>query len=525
MVAHLLSLKLTLLRNGLRRSVWQVIGLVAAAAYALGGTAFAVAGLVALSTADTGLIRTVLVLAGSVLVLAWWLVPLVSFGVDATLDPARFVTFAIPRRDLLTGLALSGVLGIPGVATAVVVLASALTWWRDPVAAVVAVPCAVLAIATCVVGSRATTTALAPLVGGRRYRELAAVAVLVPFMLLGPAVTALTNGITAGRDALPALAEVVGWTPWGAPWAIPADVTARAWGNAGLKALVAGTTLVVLVAIWDRSLQRSLVTPASSGGGGGGGRRPRGLGAFARVPATPTGAVAARCLTYWVRDPRYAVAVAVVPVLPVVLYLSSGGVGNGVLLITGPLIGFLMGWTISADVAYDSTAFWTHVAAPISGRVDRTGRVVAAGVIGVPTTLVLVAGSVALTGRPEALPALAGASLGLLLTALGVASVVSARVVYQVAKPGENPFASQQGASLAAFVSQLAGWGAVMVLCLPELVLAGFAVGTGSVALGVLALVVGVALGLLLLVVGIRVGSRVLDRDAPQLLARMVAFG
>ena len=524
MVAHLLSLKLTLLRNGLRRSVWQVIGLVVAAVYALGGTASAVAGLVALSTADTGLIRTVLVLAGSVVVLAWWLVPLVSFGVDATLDPARFVTFAIPRRDLLTGLALSGVLGIPGVATVVVVLATALVWWRHPVAAVVAVPCAVLAIATCVVGSRATTTALTPLVGGRRYRELAAVAVLVPFMLLGPAVTALTNAIAAGRDALPALAGVVGWTPWGALWAIPADVAARAWGNAGLKALVAATTLVVLIAIWDRSLQRSLVTPASSGGGGGG-RRPRGLGAFARVPATPTGAVVARCLTYWVRDPRYAVAVAVVPVLPVVLYFSSGGAGNGLLLITGPLIGFLMGWTISADVAYDSTAFWTHVAAPISGRVDRTGRVVAAGVIGVPTTLVLVAGSVALTGRPEALPALAGASLGLLLTALGAASVVSARVVYQVAKPGENPFASQQGASLAAFVSQLAGWGAVMALCLPELVLAGFAVGTGSVALGVLALVVGVALGSLLLVIGIRIGSRILDRDAPQLLARMVAFG
>ena len=74
MVAHLLRLKLTLLRNGLRRSVWQVVGLVVLSLYALGGLAAATAGLVALSLAGPDLIRTVLVLTGSLLVVGWWIV-------------------------------------------------------------------------------------------------------------------------------------------------------------------------------------------------------------------------------------------------------------------------------------------------------------------------------------------------------------------------------------------------------------------------------------------------------------------
>ncbi|MBC7551000.1 MAG: hypothetical protein H7269_08915, partial [Cellulomonas sp.] len=186
MVAHLLRLKLTLLRNGVRRSVWQTVGLVIGALYGLGAISLAVPGLFLLGTADAEDIRMVLVPMGAVLVLAWWVVPLVAFGVDATLDPTRFVTFSIPRRDLLVGLALSGLVGLPGATTAVVVLASVLTWREYPVAALVALPCTGLILATAIVGSRATTTALSSFVGRRRYREFLAVATIVPVFLLGP---------------------------------------------------------------------------------------------------------------------------------------------------------------------------------------------------------------------------------------------------------------------------------------------------------------------------------------------------
>ena len=56
-----------------------------------------------LSVQEPDIRGLVVVLVGSVLVLGWWVVPLVAFGLDSTIDPARFVTFAIPRRSLLTG--------------------------------------------------------------------------------------------------------------------------------------------------------------------------------------------------------------------------------------------------------------------------------------------------------------------------------------------------------------------------------------------------------------------------------------
>ena len=78
---------------------------------------------------------------------------------------------------------------------------------------------------------------------------------------------------------------------------------------------------------------------------------------------------------------------------------------------------------------------------------------------------------------------------------------------------------------MAALLSQLAGWSIVTAASLPEIVLASFAVGTGSVLLGAGALVVGVGLGAGALVLGIRIGGRTLDARAPELLERLVSFG
>ena len=65
-------------------------------------------------------------------VLGWWLVPLVATGVDSTLDPQRFVTYAVPQRQLLTGLALAGVVGVPGLVTALLRLGTVVPWSRGP---------------------------------------------------------------------------------------------------------------------------------------------------------------------------------------------------------------------------------------------------------------------------------------------------------------------------------------------------------------------------------------------------------
>ncbi|MBF0688901.1 MAG: hypothetical protein IR158_14185 [Cellulomonas sp.] len=517
MVAHLVRLKLTLLRNGLRRSVWQVLGLVLGALYGLSVLVGAVAGAIALGWVEAELRADLLVVVGSLVVLGWWVVPLVAFGVDSTLDPRRFVTFGVPRRDLLVGLTLAGLIGIPGVVTTLSALATPLSWWREPLAAVAALVGAVLAVLACTLGSRATTTVLAPVIGRRRVREVVATLAILPFIFLGP----ILNGVAAGASGLGglgAVARVLSWTPLGAPWALAPAVARGDWAGAGLRLLIALATLVVAVRAWSWALDRTLTEPVSAGGDS----RARGLGWFGRLPATPTGAVAARAATYWLRDPRYAIAVAIVPVVPLLLAISAPE--GALVLIAGPVAAFTVGWSISADVAYDGTAYCTHLASPLRGVADRWGRVVVAGSLGLVMSLVVVLGTVWYADRWDALVALVGASVGLLLTSLGGASVVSAAVVYPVQQPGENPFGTKQGAGTAAFTSQMVGFMAIGALGTPTALLALFAVVQGSAALGWAALGVGVLLGALVLVGGVRLGGSVLDRRGPDLLQKMRAF-
>lgn len=519
MVAHLVRLKLALLRGGLRSSVWKVVGLVLGAVYAVLVVVLAVAGLLALGVQDDReLPRTVLTLAGTILVAGWWLLPLVAFGVDSTLDPSRFRLFPVPRRTLLVGLALAGLVGLPGAATSVVALATPLAWWRELAAVPAALVGAVLGTAICVVGSRAVTTVLAPLVTGRRFREVAAVLAVVPLILAGPILLGVGAGLAAVSDALPQIAVVVGWTPFGAPWALAADVADGAWLAAAAKLVIAVATLAVVALVWDRAMAAAMVRPE----GGGRVARSTGLGFLGRLPATPTGAVAARSLTYWLRDSRYAASVAVVPVMVLLLWFL--GRGSGSLLGAGVLVAFIMGWVSSADVSSDGTAFWQHVAAPLSGRADRAGRALAGLAVGGLVVLVVDVVVLALSGRWADAPALLGMSIGVLTTALGASAVYSARVVYPVRKPGESPFATPQGTSFAVMVSQMVGMLTLIVLCLPTIVLGVVALSTGHVVPSVLAAVLGPLLGGGVLVAGVRIGAKLYDRRAPELLRALRSF-
>lgn len=519
MVAHLVRLKLTLLRNGLRRSPWQVVGMVLGALYGLGVLVSALSGLVLLAVpADDDLRRTVLVLLGALLVAGWWVVPLVAFGLDATLDLDRFATSSLRRRHLVVGLALASVVGVPGLVTLLGAVATAFVWWRSPVAVVVGVTGGLLAVATAVVGARLLTTALGPVLGNRRLRDLLAVVAIVPLMLLGPILAGVGTGLEAAADRLPAAADVVGWTPFGAPWALAADAADGAWGRLALRLGLVLVVVVALVLAWDRAVAAALVRPARGTAGGG---RTSGLGLLGRVPSSPTAAVAARCLVYWRRDPRYSAGVVVVPLIPVVFAFAGG---EGLVLAAGPVVGYVVGWAISTDVAYDHTAFWTHLAAPLRGVEDRVGRVLATAVIGVPTVVVVTVVTVGLAGRWDLTVPLLALSLGVHAAALGLASIASAKLVVPVPKPGQSPFATPQGGSTAAMVSQLAGTLALGAVVAPAAGLTVAAVVSGSAGLAAAAALVSLVTGVTALVLGVRAGASLYDRQAPELLQRLVAM-
>lgn len=446
MVAVLVRLKLTLLRNGLRRSVWRTVGLVLGLIYGLGVVAAALLGLAALRLTSVALTADVTVLAFSLLTLGWLGFSVLLFGVDETLDPATFALLPLRARELVPGLVWSALLGVPGLASIAVCGGLFVAWSRGPgplLACLLACP---LGITSSVLLARVTTAALARQLAARRARE---VAVMVSVLLgLGVAVVANLLGSLAGADlaalrrALADTARIAGWTPFGWAWAVPADVARGAWPQALVHLLAAAGLVAALWAGWVFVLARRLVEPAATAERGG--RAVRSTGWFDRLyPETPAGGLARRSLAYWRRDSRYLTSLAAFLIVPVVLLapraLHQEGTSAGP-LVAAPLLALLIGSTVAADLSYDGTGVWLHVSSGLRGVEDRTGRLLAIGtVVGLPLLGVLVV-SLLLIDERNWWPGVAGVTASLALTGLGAGSLVGTLWQWPTSPPGTNPF-------------------------------------------------------------------------------------
>ncbi len=520
MVAHLLRLKLQLLRNSVKRTPWQLVGLIFAALYGLGILVLVLVGMAFLGATDPDLIGTILVLAGAALFLGWLIIPVIASGMDMTLDPARFTTYAIPMKSMLTGLALSSFIGVPGAITLIASVGTAVAWWRHPAVAIVALICGALAALTCIVASRAMTAASTSLASSRRFKDISGMIVLVPLMLMGPIIAGISGGITDFAEYLPQLANTVSWTPLGAIWGVPAAIADGAYGAAALKLLIALATIAALTWLWKVCLEKALVTPAFTGGG----RRTSGkLGFFTKFPQTPTGAIAARCLTYWFRDPRYSAGLLIAPLIPVVM-VFGGSQATGfdhvgpILSYAGAFAAFLIAWSISSDISYDNTAFALHLATGVSGKADRTGRVLAAAVLAVPLGLLFaIVGSIVSGDWAGFAPAV-GLMIGATGAGLGLASVLSSRFTMNAPLPGESPMKSRPGNNFSTVLVQLAGFAGAGLLAAPVAVLIIVGFFTHQPMFAWLALVAGLVLGTLYVWLGIRLGGAQYDRRGPELL-------
>lgn len=525
MVATVLRLRYRVLANTLTRSVWQLIGFVFGALWAASVLAMLVIGLVALSIFQgLEIARIVAVLGGALLVLGWVLAPLLVAGIDTTIDAPRLAPFPFTTRRVMVVLTATGLTGIPGIATSIAALATIILWVRWPAAAVVALPCVAIAVLTCVVATRLMATLSAGLGEGRRGRELIGTIVLALLILSGPIITGIASLIDQGGADLGArlaqITAVAGWTPLGAAWAVPADIAAGQWLPALAKLAIALATAGLLWLLWHRALEASISSPPRRAVAS---VRPGSLGWFGRMPTGGVGATWARSLTSWLHDPRYSRQLLLVPLLPIV-FAFVGGV-NGPLFLGSPLFVALMlaivGYT---DISYDGTAFTAVLASGVRGRADRLGRTLGAAVIGIPLTAIVAVAIPAIAGRWDALPALLGGALGIVLAGYGVSAVSSALIVMPVAAPGDSPFKSVPGQSFLTSLSVFAVWGACLVVSAPALVLALISLGTRQALIGWIALAVGLVVGVAAVAVGVAVGGRTLDRTGPDLLARMKAF-
>ncbi|TQJ51145.1 hypothetical protein [Phycicoccus sp. SLBN-51] len=520
MVAHLVRLKLLLLRNTLRRSPAALVGMGLGVLYGGGILVLVLVGLVALRfLPDLEPSRTALTLGGAFLVLAWAVVPVVAFGTDPTLDPNRFATFAVPERQLAIGLAAAGFIGLPGVATTLLVLATFVTWSRGVLPLLGAVVGGALALATCVLLSRVITAAASTLLSSRRGRDVVAVLGFVALVGLAPALS-VGGSFELTLADLAGVTTVVGWTPLGWAWAAPADL-AHGLLLTGLARLVlAGALVAALLLLWQRQLATAVHDPRSSARDAG--ATESGIGLLGRLPGTPLGAVAARSAVYWRRDPRLGFPALITTLFPAGLLFAWHLGGSELALVAMPLVSaYMLGWGQHNDVGYDSTAFWLHVASAVDGVSDRLGRLFPPAVLGTICLPVYAVLGAALGDRWDLLPATLGAGAALLLAGFGVASVTSALKQYPVPGPGESPFRTPPGGAGITLVVQAVVGLAVLLLALPAMAFGALAwFGHGWAAW--VALPVGVAMGVAAAVVGVRVGARLFERRMPELLQDLV---
>ncbi len=518
MVAQFLGLKLRLLANSFRRGPWQVIGMLIALAYGIAAVSLAVAALAALRTASIAVATGITVTAGSLVVLCFLLLPL-AFGADDTLDPRAFALFGLPTTKLAAILALTSVIGVPAIFIIVVSIAQVVTWTRSPLATFLAILGAIVIIATCLLGSRVTAAIASSVLATRRAREVSVLVVLILIVSISPIITiALSRGWAAGApQILERIARVVGWTPLGAAWAAPADAAAGHPGSAVLKALVGLAFLAVLALAWRALIGWMLVSaPRISRE-----RSDSGLGWFRRLPSTPFGAVAARSITYWIRDARYRTTLIAVPAAPLVfaVILAVAGVPWTLLaLIPIPVMCLFLSWSVHNDVASDNSAIWLHVASNTAGWADRLGRTIPALIIGIPLVLIGSPLFSALSGAPGILPSMLGVSFCILFAGLGLSSVISARFPYASVRPGDSPFAQPQAAGTSAGLIQSMAFVLTLVFSTPPVYFAVRGMIDGAVWTG-WSLLVGIGFGLLVFAGGVAWGGAIFSKRAPELLA------
>ncbi|RKF24260.1 ABC transporter permease [Micromonospora globbae] len=540
---HFVRLKLRVMGNNFRGQGWRialfVVGVVVGLWLAATGFfLFAAPGL-----ADEGRYASmVAAFGGGLMVLGWLLLPLVFFGVDETLDPARFALLPLPRRTLVTGLLAAAAVSVPAVAVllalcGLVLTAAVLGGW---VAAVVEVVGILAGLLLCVAAARAVTSAFASMLRSRRVRDLAAVLLAVAAALLGPL---QLIGISAVQETdwsrLTGVAEVVGWTPLGAPWTVGIDVAeGRAWA-APVKLLITALTLVVLLVWWSRSLESAMTGAASTGrapakagptGGAVAQLFPRAAGWAAR---DRFGAMVARDARYWWRDARRRanlITVAVVGLfVPVLVNLGGAGFAmdaeqgfapagsaSSPLLVSLSMVfvGVLAAVTLANQFGFDGSAYAAHVVAAVPGQQELRARMTAFSIYVVPMLAVVAVVITVVLGRPAWLGVIAGSLIATYGAGLAVNSFVSVLGAYALPETS-NPFALNTGAGVAkSFLTLLAmlGTGAAAV---PMVVAAAL---LGDIWLW-LALPVGVAYGVGAALLGAYLAGDVLDRRQPELLA------
>ncbi|AGZ46749.1 hypothetical protein [Actinoplanes friuliensis] len=526
-VRHFVRLKLRITANGLRGQTWRValfvLGAVLATCAAFSGYVFlALPGLLGEERAA----EVALPLAGAALTLGWLFLPLVFFGVDESLDPARFALLPLSRRALIGGLFVASLAGIPAVATLLGTLGMVHTAARlgGPFAAVVQLVGVVCGLLLCAAISRSLTSAFATALRSRRARDLATMLLAVVAALLGPLqLAALAGAQNADWGSVGRVADVVAWTPFGAAYSMGPDVVAgRIWA-VPIKLVLVLATILLLLWWWSTTLERAMLGSVGRSG-------PRERKASARepvaqlvprwLPRTRFGALTAREVRYWWRETRRRASLITFGVvgvfLPVFIAVSSESAGPPTTILV--FVGALAAVSLANQFGFEGSAYAANVVAGVPGRVELAARATGFSVYVLPAFLIIAAVVGIVVSEPAAVPSLIGMLLAAYGVGLAIVLPISVRVAYALPDTA-NPFALSSGGGMAKGLLTFGALFGAVIITVPLQLVAFLADGFWLWA--------GLPLGLLYgggaVLLGLRLAGSMLDRRMPELLATVSA--
>ncbi|MFJ1783115.1 transporter [Streptomyces anulatus] len=466
------SLKLKLLRNGLRQSSGRRAVFVVSLVFTLLLAAAQVLGLVLLRGNDHA--GTVVVLLTGVVALGWAVLPLFFPSGDDTLDPTRLVMLPLRPEPLIRALLVSSMIGIGPLFTLCLVVGSVLALAHGAAGIVFAVFAVPLTMLLCVALSRAVTTANVRLLNSRKGRDLAVlsglvIAVGIQFVNFG----AQRLGQAGGLSTLDPAADVVRWLPGASAVASVDAASDGSYGAAVAQLLITVAALAALMWMWQRSLVRLMTSPdGSTLAAAEPAREESGRGRLsALLPEGRTATVMQRSLRYVARDPKTKAAWVTALAVGAIVPLLNAVQGTGSVYFACFAAGML-GMQMYNQFGQDTSAFWMvalTISSPRDAYVELRARAFVLLLLTLPFTLIVCAVTAAVIGDWRPLPGALGLSFALLGSMLATGAVASALFPYSIPQEGafKNVVPGQGGL---AWISILGGMLAAALLAAPVIV-------------------------------------------------------
>lgn len=532
MVATLVKLRWRLTINSLRGVWWKILLEAWLFLNLFAFLAFAIGGLIALGMLSWRYTPQVLSVLVTLTVTGWLIFPLLITGADNSLEPRQLRLWVVPSRKLAAGLIVAAGAGAPGIITALVLLATVITWLLH--GSVAAAPFAlvnmVLAWLTAVIGSRWLVTAAA-LSYRRRSRELAtSLGILLIIGLAQIPNLIFSLHLDSSLTGWLTLARYSQYLP--TAWAGAAPAQAASGNYLLASAFTVSSVLLVggLYWLWQRALNKAMTANVTTNDKGAGKNSElskvfAAQESFAKFMPSPAATVCARSLRYLVRDFRLLLSFVTcifMIVLFMVVFIGQAQRSGSVIMVyfASLMISIVMGLSVADDLATDSTAIHTSLLSGISGLHERLGRLMATVIWQLPLVVVVSLIAPLLADQAKHLPVLLGLNLAVWGVVVGVAQVLAVVFPYQTNPPEASPF-SAKGSGVDALLASLAQMGSMlasMLLVTPTIALSAYCIVSENFQLAWLCVVLGVVNALVVMVVGVRMGGKLLDRRWPRLL-------